>query len=826
VPLNSEFRTAGMDPTSPLVDWRSALGSLGRIDLNRFLPPYPHQGRGLDPASYRPAPLVGDGARFDAGGPEVSRQLLAAQAARQRLADDVYRCLLAVTGVAAPANPARPTQRELRPRRWLAQLAANIVDLIDEDEISTPFLFYKAADAGDPAFNAGAVSARNPELPRYWVFGTELPRVILNEALVEYQRPAADGVVSVNVWAELVNPLPAGPFPGPVQAMDAQPVPMYVPAAGALSGYSPYRVLLANTNPNPGGPLLPRPGNNDNVLGTPDVVNAATDDVDFAARVTTVADATTPVPAQVPPQGFFLLGPPVPDARGTITAPRVPGDTPFLRSANLQYPVLFTQPDTWLPDYRRTGLNVVLRRLANPYLPFDPRPALGPTPNPAYNPYQTVDFMPGVPLNDATLPATTYASWGKRQPYASEPGQAAPQASVAGSNTWHTFGLTNNPVPASGHYDWLVHFDRQLVSPMELVHVSGFPPHELTQRFGGSSSPRPFGQRVPWFDQSNRLYRAFAFLGTGSRVAGTAAGGRVAGRVNVNTIWDPETLLALCDPQPANGFMAAQVANPADPTDPNTIFGRLLALRTPGGVPGAKDRPFLGLGVGHSPAPADESYPPGGDSLFPLGSGINDTLLRSATEGDATTPRLFEVPGAPHPYWKYELLAKLSNRVTTRSNVFAVWLTVGFFEVRDDSTRPVKLGAEIGRDLGLQRRHRLFAVVDRTRLKLFATRSQTAVVLPTGQTSVQVQVTPERMSATNANGRTYGIRVGSAVTVDEGGNEETVMVTAVTPTTFTATFTRAHAAGVAVVRRGNPGPQPGFDPAADPDLVLHSSIIE
>src|SRR5205807_3397832 len=104
---------------------------------------------------------------------------------------------------------------------------------------------------------------------------------------------------------------------------------------------------------------------------------------------------------------------------------------------------------------------------------------------------------------------------------------------------------------------------------------------------------------------------------------------------------------------------------------------------------------------------------------FPSGSGIDDTMLRSAIPGgDANTPRLFQLPNAPHPYLQDELLTKIYNQLTTRSNVFAVWITVGFFEVTDDTARPVKLGAEIGKAENRNVRHRLFAIVDRTNLAI------------------------------------------------------------------------------------------------------------
>lgn len=76
-----------------------------------------------------------------------------------------------------------------------------------------------------------------------------------------------------------------------------------------------------------------------------------------------------------------------------------------------------------------------------------------------------------------------------------------------------------------------------------------------------------------------------------------------------------------------------------------------------------------------------------------------------------------------HPFNTEELLKKIMANVTTRSNVFAVYVTTGFFEVRrpqapgdpdGDATQPVKLG----RELNPQMRHKLFAIVDRTNLSI------------------------------------------------------------------------------------------------------------
>src|SRR6185436_8459149 len=55
-------------------------------------------------------------------------------------------------------------------------------------------------------------------------------------------------------------------------------------------------------------------------------------------------------------------------------------------------------------------------------------------------------------------------------------------------------------------FDWLVHLDRPLVSPLELIHVSAVAPHQLTPSFmvapppGSPATVQPdrFRHTAPW----------------------------------------------------------------------------------------------------------------------------------------------------------------------------------------------------------------------------------------------------------------------------------------------------------------------------------------
>jgi hypothetical protein len=976
---NGEFR---------FTDWRALGAALGKVDLNRPLPPYPSYGStGSITNASNAAPIVitsaghglatnaqvtisgvvGNAAangtwvitvinpnsfsltgssasgtytlggtwyapssplttnyydRYDdSSNPNAGRikqAFLNAQAARQQLAQDIYiRLLYATLGLTS--NPPWSTgsyqaqnPSNLQALRWLAQLAVNIVDYIDEDDISTPFNFY----------NDGTNS--------FWVFGTEMPHLVLNEALGECNRPTAGGPYPNQFWVELYNPF--GPFvsspPPGTNQNDGQPVQLNIPQANAATSidglaptgtapYPPYQIVIAAQGLTPaqvpttglattgGGPGYDTTTNN-NVLGdlwdasstigtvirtemdvtgtspspylpssmpyafptayppgdfdgtnTAPVGSNSTPNVTFRTVGSPSAPPGAPV---VPPQSFLLIGPPAvaatsggpaDTANGAIAA-TAPGATPWIQTPHMTYQATYTvgSPGTFTPP--ETAVTIALRRLVNPHMPWDPTPTLGTapnlTPNPYYNPYITVDYLDQVPINNtntATGGSSTDASIGKRQPYASwfDPTGTAPGSTTSeivlqdvappnppASSTKNTFGSMNHPVdtgglpPAGANFSWLVHLDRNLVSPMELLQVSGFQPWQLTHAFiqnkGGLT---PWLHCAPWFDEdlpspgttSHRLYRALEFFKTHSLAAGVEGTGRIPGKVNLNTLYDEgmtptgTVFQSVCDPNTSNNFAA---------TDVTTAWNNLQTLRSDEWTPSGTGHPY-----GSFTAGLDTS---GTAPQYPNGTSLDSTLLASIAPG-TPRPRILQTATSGNPYLYDQLMSKIANQVTNRSHVFAVYLTVGFFRVLTDpnpalppgvnTTLPVKLAGEIGarNTPPTNIRHHMFAIVDRSALTQL--RIPQAFPSPAQTTATATSIAPAGGQAVTATlpvallqGTTPGpwqISVGSRVLVDSGNNQEVVTVTAVnsltslsstTTPSFTANFSKAHNGSIAV----------------------------
>jgi hypothetical protein len=749
------------------------LTGLLRLDLNRYLPDYPR------PDS---SGLITDYVGF-----------MTAQRARQELAADIFRRLWKLTGAGDPSlvPPQPPWASGPDVERWnalrsLAQLAVNIVDYIDSDDYITPFMWYpmsRGAPAGE------------------WVFGTELPRLVLNEAYVQYDNDPQDPLIpqhkasyyNVNVWVELFNPLSTDP-----SLTDQGKAILQV------AGQAVHQVVLSRGEPNLRAPY--------NVRGNPiaPISVVSSYDPDPTALIVVAPSNGRFTGVVGGNQGFFVLGPKVAFRAGAD--PNLPAT---LLCPQMKYKVA--------ADFILQNPTILLRRLACPHLPPNAPELPGYDRHRPYNPYVTVDYVENVPFNDGRQfdsqgphtppPMHDRFSSGRTQPFAAHLTQQRRQVTKPPNlphvgQPQHTFFQHNCDVgtlgpnkgiapPGYPAFDWLVHLDRPLISPVELFQVSAFKPHELTQQFMTGNTPdRRFSHRTNWLDEyprgeiqplSHRLYRALEFLGTQSRsigmgstvttspyaVAGgltdqevrpaalsgqTASGGswriqpgsvlvidrgvqvqgqsleeavrvkavdpgagtftavflkshrpfftieptmvseRIPGKININTIWDEETFLALCDPQSSNCF--------GNPELVKSIFNQMKASRTVGSsagpeTPGPSDRPFRSLAAGFTPY-HDQQFPNGG---------IQDTILRSSPVAP-----IFAVPGMPHPYQTWELMTKIFNNITIRSNVFAVWVTVGFFEVTDETSRPVKLGAELGRSEGRHIRHRMFGIVDRSQL--------------------------------------------------------------------------------------------------------------
>jgi hypothetical protein len=515
-------------PTFPTqVFWRSIFGNASRIDLARQLPDYPLP--------------VDNNSHLDMTNTLVRSAYKIALQSRQRFALELYH---AMENLMHPAN--------LDARRYIAQLAVNMVDYIDNDDYPTWFSIPQATAPIDST---------------KIVWGTELPRLLINEVYSEAVNSDGDPLTGnqaqedydVNNWVELYNPLETGSHTAWADGANAR---LHV------NNTSVYRLLVTNrvnaTNLRQSGNTIGYPnsttiGNNLKVVNFPPNITVAPSDQNYGNG----ANATNP--------GFYLVGPTPPPYQttpGAVTAPDplnfptpdlVTNNMVLTRTINSNNPI-----QTAMPDQNPV---IILQRLANPYLPHqivdaattmssdvtDPTAVF-------YNPYITIDYVINHKVNNAAQynrsgnpddqnpdpdnPGTAgpgpqnRVSIGKMQPYAglNDYSIDATTSVVTHNTVWtnqsadrdaataglqrlqgqpqHTFLRHNaietdrrtdmaamtvpNPSPdASGvaaantlrvPFDWLVHLDRMPTSPVDLLHVSGYKPHELTQQFNQTTN--------------------------------------------------------------------------------------------------------------------------------------------------------------------------------------------------------------------------------------------------------------------------------------------------------------------------------------------------
>jgi hypothetical protein len=248
---------------------------------------------------------------------------------------------------------------------------------------------------------------------------------------------------------------------------------------------------------------------------------------------------------------------------------------------------------------------------------------------------------------------------------------------------------------------------------------------------------------------SAQLHRLLEFVHVPSRFVGTEIQGnptlfaRVAnspfatpmngisryrdpGRVNLNTIFSDRVWCGLMNffpdmsdttPWKWNEFLHSRRG---DDMGAASYVDTMLAIDPR--YPTRFENPFRSF-AGASRVPQTSAVP-ADDLKTRIGNEVNATLLRRGPMGDNQplfdyrSGNLFDETSR-NPQFRYKGLTRLGNLVTTRSNVHAVWITVGYFEVKPcgvDDAHPdgYTLGQEMGVDTGDMKRHRAFHIIDRS----------------------------------------------------------------------------------------------------------------
>ncbi|MBN1591201.1 MAG: hypothetical protein JW888_16935 [Pirellulales bacterium] len=341
--------------------------------------------------------------------------------------------------------------------------------------------------------------------------------------------------------------------------------------------------------------------------------------------------------------------------------------------------------------------------------------------------------------------------------------------------------------PKTKAFPWLTWLNRPFSSTAELMLVPKARSSQLlTPDDNNAATPNfilapaspdpykkaeePFGHLVNYFyddDTQNpptdvpnwKLHRLLEFLRVPSPFVGTELQGNPAtfvggnhsfhppfnripnyrepGKINLNTITSPTVW---------RGLMNQYAGLPGVPTWPQFVDSRRGYSATTG------DQFALDASGNHLPTRfADPFRSFAGKYLVPdanlqaaVGQEVNATLLRPTSNpggGGFTNDPLFDYGSTAalndttrNPAFRGQLLNRLQSMTTNRSNVYAIWITVGYFEaepwvnngtgVNDQGlTQPqflqlhpdgYRLGRELGTDTGQIERNRAFYLIDRS----------------------------------------------------------------------------------------------------------------
>lgn len=302
---------------------------------------------------------------------------------------------------------------------------------------------------------------------------------------------------------------------------------------------------------------------------------------------------------------------------------------------------------------------------------------------------------------------------------------------------------------------WQPHFDRDFASVIELLALPLYGPDKVTSKltmdganaaatlFMRPQDPSNDGAAMPTLSKNNRWYRLLDAVEVAPRsrqqlelqlqqslnTMGSVVIPRSPGKINLNTLRHLEVLGALIDdgmltrPSLADSSEAGrnwwdQFLQGRDRRDPTT--GLILPgspvskpfrnfSYTEEGIASLESTLLRRLMLDNEDVNRNGTLDAGEDAN-------NDSMLTGSTEAR----RMFEarIAGDTNNTVDFStqkrLLSKISGNTTTRSNVFMVWVTVGFFQAVETAPGgPVQIGAE----LSGASRYRGFFVIDRSDLE-------------------------------------------------------------------------------------------------------------
>ena len=594
-------------------------------------------------------------------------------AEKQLLCRQLYTLLWALTGSSDTKS--------------MAQWAVNVVDFRDADSTMTRFAYDKnPADGWTPGTDV--------------VWGVERPDLIINEALAWQSAAGADGGIYVSLHHPWSSKALDGSKFAPAEANTDTPVWADPDAIDpALDAATPKNLL--NLDARAGGdkdsPVWRLRVDNRIVrLDAPPKDQAGT--AEFWSKP---ANKNPSVNRQVPPDGsvcVFSESTKPAAAEGAVDI-----DTAFPTEARLKVDMQGDSAASLTPG-DVTSVTIILERLADPTQKYVA----------GTNDYVEVDRVASLKVADRTLnpvtnqPVEAYLKK-VRKIDSSTPGTFWKRIYDVEDAGDPTTSITLDKPKASPRVACMPWLNRPYISVAELALVPPWDATTMMDEYSGITGNGMLDKLKTILKQPpDFLSNLFESVAVPSRFAGIATtideypvgqsplqvstakadydpgldklpinqltGYREPGRVNLNTVSDQRIWEAtvLRGPRPAG---MSTVGNAAlDWTSSN--FGR----------------------PGSAAQPATTAL-----QLLALKGGTSSTTVSGTVVADTADPG---PDPAANPQFRYLTANRLANVATTRSHVFAVWVTIGFFDPDTDQ--------ELGTDTGDVQRHRGFFIFDRS----------------------------------------------------------------------------------------------------------------